>query len=66
MQSIHDKTLFLADYGEPFSVSHLGNRVKRYLNQAGIETPGACHLFRHAMATHPRQSEASKLSLEGD
>ena len=26
--------------------------MKRYLNQAGIETPGACHLFRHAMATH--------------
>ncbi len=52
VQNLHDKTLFLADYGEPFGISHLGNRVKRYLNQAGIETPGSCHLFRHAMATH--------------
>ena len=47
-----DQTLFLTDYGESFSGSYLGNHIKRYLRQAGIDKTGSCHLFRHAMATH--------------
>ena len=49
---IKDQTLFLTDYGEAFSGGYLGNHIKRYLRQAGIDKAGSCHLFRHAMATH--------------
>lgn len=44
-------TLLVADYGEPFARNRLSDMVKRYLRPAGIEH-GACHAFRHAMATH--------------
>jgi integrase/recombinase XerD len=32
--------------------------VKRYLLAAGIDKPGACHLFRHAMATQMLENGA--------
>lgn len=44
--------LFLHEYGEPFTYSRIGDLVKKYLRAAGVNAPGACHLFRHAMATH--------------
>lgn len=43
--------LFVTDYGEPFEKNRLGDMVKRYMRTAGFEH-GACHAFRHAMATH--------------
>lgn len=43
--------LFLHEFGEPFEKNRLSDRVKKYLIAAGIEKPGSCHLFRHAMAT---------------
>lgn len=49
----HDEPhLFLTDYGEPWAKNRLGEMVKKYLHHARIDKPGACHLFRHAMATH--------------
>ena len=42
--------LFLTDYGEPFRRNRLGDKVRRYVARAGL--PGACHVFRHACATH--------------
>lgn len=42
--------LFLTDYGEPFRRNRLGDRMHRYVAGAGL--PGACHIFRHACATH--------------
>jgi integrase/recombinase XerD len=47
-----DGTLFLHEFGEPFSKNRLTDLVKKYLRAAGINKPGAAHLFRHAMATH--------------
>jgi len=44
--------LFISDHGEPMIKSRLSDMVKRYLYHAEIDKPGACHLFRHAMATH--------------
>lgn len=44
--------LFLTDYGEPWVKNRLTELVKKYLYHAGIDKPGAAHLFRHAMATH--------------
>ena len=52
LMELNDPYLFLTDYGEPFINNRLTDLVKRYLYHAEIDKPGACHLFRHAMATH--------------
>jgi integrase/recombinase XerD len=46
------KALFVTDHGEPVTPVFVANKVKRYMQFAGIDKPGACHLFRHACATH--------------
>lgn len=46
-----DGTLFLTQAGERFSVDFLTELVRGYVIAAGIGKPGACHLFRHTMAT---------------
>lgn len=46
-----DTTLFLTDHGQPFIRNRLSDLVKDYLQRCGIDKPGACHLFRHTMAT---------------
>ena len=50
--------LFLTDYGEPYIKARLPTLVKRYLHHGKIEKTGACHLFRHAMATHMLENGA--------
>jgi len=45
------RTLFLTRDGEAFSSNHLGNVIRTYIERAKIHKPGACHLFRHTMAT---------------
>ena len=50
--------LFLSDYGEPISEDALGESVKKLMQKAGIDVPGACHLFRHAAATHMLENGA--------
>ena len=47
-----DRSLFLDDFGRPLSAHFLGDVVRRHLEAGGITTPGACHVFRHACATH--------------
>ena len=46
------EALFVTDYGEPMTPDFLALRVSRMMEQAGIDKPGSCHLFRHACATH--------------
>lgn len=46
-----DKTLFISNVGEPFSLDHLSDLVRGYVDAAEIGKRGACHLFRHTMAT---------------
>jgi integrase/recombinase XerD len=53
-----DGTLFLHEFGEPFSKNRLSDLVKKYLRAAGVDKPGAAHLFRHAMATHMLENGA--------
>lgn len=48
---LDETTLFLTDYGEALIKGRLSALIKTYLKQAGIDKPGACHLFRHSMAT---------------
>ena len=40
------------------SPEYLSDRVRRYMHFAGIHKPGACHLFRHACATHMLENGA--------
>ncbi len=50
--------LFLTDYGEAFIKDRAGDLVRKYMEAAGIDKPGACHLFRHTMATQMLDSGA--------
>jgi integrase/recombinase XerD len=56
--SADDYTLFLDDDGCGFTPERVGELVKRQLLTAGIEHPGACHLFRVACATHMLENGA--------
>ncbi len=47
-----EQYLFVSDLGVQYRKNQLSDLVKKYLLAAGIERPGACHLFRHACATH--------------
>lgn len=53
-----DGYVFLHEFGEPFEKNRLSDLVKRYLLAAGIDKPGSCHLFRHAMATQMLENGA--------
>jgi len=46
-----DRTVFLSNGGEPFSLDHLSDLVRVHVDAAKIGKRGACHLFRHTMAT---------------
>jgi integrase/recombinase XerD len=46
-----DGTVFLSNAGEPFSLDHLSDLVRVHVDAAKIGKRGACHLFRHTMAT---------------
>jgi len=46
-----DGTLFLTSIGEPLLPNSLTKLVKDLITKAGIGKEGACHLFRHTMAT---------------
>jgi integrase/recombinase XerD len=53
-----EQALFLDDFGQPMSARFIGDLMRRYVEHAGITTPGACHVFRHAMATHMLENGA--------
>lgn len=46
-----DGTVFLTNLGTPFEAGRLTQLVREYVNQAETGKRGACHLFRHTMAT---------------
>ncbi len=47
----HEPALFLNIDGKRLSMNALSWRVRQYLDKAGVAKAGACHLFRHTMAT---------------
>jgi integrase/recombinase XerD len=46
-----DMTVFLTVQGEPFCLDHMTSNVKARIDAAKLGKTGACHLFRHTMAT---------------
>ena len=52
------EALFISDYGEAITPEYLADKVKRYMEFAGIHRPGATHLLRHACATHMLENGA--------
>jgi integrase/recombinase XerD len=46
-----DGTLFLNALGKPLKPFHLTVLTRQYVVKSGIGKEGACHLFRHTMAT---------------
>lgn len=54
----HDQTLFLTRFGQRFVAAGLGQLARHYIHAAGIKKKGACHLFRHAMATQMLENGA--------
>jgi integrase/recombinase XerD len=52
------QALFLTLHGDAFDHYSIGETVKRYIAKAGIGVKGACHLFRHACATHMLENGA--------
>jgi integrase/recombinase XerD len=46
-----DMTVFLTAQGEPFCLDHMTSNVKARIDAAKLGKTGACHLFRHTMAT---------------
>jgi integrase/recombinase XerD len=45
------RTLFLTYLGQSFSPDCLSQLVRGYIEASGVGKKGACHLFRHTMAT---------------
>jgi integrase/recombinase XerD len=46
-----DGTLFLTSGGTPFGLDALTRLASGYVKASGVPKTGACHLFRHTMAT---------------
>lgn len=46
------QALFVTDWGEPMRADQVADKVRRYMQFAGIAKGGATHLLRHACATH--------------
>jgi len=49
---LDSEALFVNDCGTAASGGFVAGRVRRYIEAAGINKPGAAHLLRHACATH--------------
>ena len=50
--------IFLTSTGAQFTPNHLSWLVRRYILRANIVKNGACHIFRHTMATHMLEGSA--------
>jgi integrase/recombinase XerD len=47
----NEQALFLTHWGQPIMPSNLSSLMCRYVQAAQIGKKGACHIFRHTMAT---------------
>ena len=51
-----ERTLFVTNLGTPLDPDSLTEYGRRYIKAAGIEKPGACHIFRHTITTRSREA----------
>jgi integrase/recombinase XerD len=51
VSDLDDQTVFLSNAGEPFALDYLTELAAGYVEKSGVGKHGACHLFRHTMAT---------------
>lgn len=56
--------LFLTELGEPFHPNRLTAIAREYVRKAGVAPRGACHLFRHVMATQMLENGADVRYLQ--
>ena len=61
-----DGTVFLTAQGEPFSRDHLTFAVRHHVVAANLGKVGACHLFRHTMATLMHEGGADIRYIQAD
>jgi integrase/recombinase XerD len=59
LQDKDEEYLFLDRYGRQINGNLLGTLVIYYIKKAGLHKRGACHIFRHSMATHMLENGAS-------
>jgi integrase/recombinase XerD len=59
-----EQTLFLTAAGHPISPDSLTEYSRRYIKLAGSKKPGACHIFRHSMATAMHDGVADARTLQ--
>ena len=59
-----ERTLFVTNQGEPINPDSLTEYARRYIQSAGINKPGACHIFRHTMATLMHENGADLATLQ--
>ncbi len=46
-----EPTLFLSQHGRPLNPDSLTEYARHYIESSGVNKDGACHIFRHTMAT---------------
>jgi integrase/recombinase XerD len=56
--------LWLRPDGRPLTAHQLGDRMAKLIREAGIDKPGACHIFRHTMATQMLEGGADVRYLQ--
>lgn len=49
--ALDEGRMFLNYQGKPITMGSVTQRLRTYVHQAGITKRGACHVFRHTMAT---------------
>jgi integrase/recombinase XerD len=59
-----EQTLFVTIDGTPINPDSLTEYGRRYIKAAGIDKPGACHIFRHTMATLMHDNGADIRTLQ--
>lgn len=55
---LYTEAVFLTSTGASFTPNHLSLLIRKYICAANIGKSGACHVFRHTMATHMLENGA--------